>query len=165
MDKPITVSPDLKLIRLASRARVLFYMQAFARLVLFWIPFTTVAATAAAVFGSALWSALGAMGWLFFLFIIALWWPTLSWQRWGYALRGDDLLIARGVLIRSVTAIPTHRIQHVDTRQGPLEQWLVHITNHNKCAHKLEMLSNHVAIFAMSLDGRIAYQAMQFKEH
>ena len=28
------------------------------------------------------------------------------------------------MLIRSIVAIPTSRIQHVDTRQGPIEQWM-----------------------------------------
>ncbi len=116
--------PAPQLTPLAPRARLLFYLQAFARLVLFWLPATLAGGTAAAIFGNPLWAALGGMGWLFFMFVQALWWPTLAWQRWGYALREEDLLIARGVFIRSFTAIPTHRIQHVDTRQGPIEQWL-----------------------------------------
>ena len=60
----------------------------------------------------------------FVLFAAAVWLPSLSFDRWGYLLRADDLLIVRGVLVRRVTTIPMHRIQHVDTQQGPLEQWL-----------------------------------------
>ena len=65
-----------------------------------------------------------ALGWLFFLFLVAVWYPSLSFERWGYVLRADELLIRRGVLIRTITAIPVNRIQHVDTRQGPIEQWM-----------------------------------------
>lgn len=63
-------------------------------------------------------------GWLLVLLLLTLWMPALAHQRWAYALRGEDLLISRGVLFRVITAIPTQRIQHVDVRQGPLEQWL-----------------------------------------
>lgn len=109
---------------LAPRARWLFHLQAFSRLVLFWVPATAVATTAGAVLWSPLYAALIGAGWLFGLFLLSVWMPSLSFERWGYAVRDEDLLIQRGVLIRSITAIPTERIQHVDTRQGPLEQWL-----------------------------------------
>lgn len=109
---------------LAPRARTLFTLQAFSRLVLFWVPVITVAGTAGAIFWDPLWAAGIAFALLFLRFLIAVWWPWLSWRRWGWLVRGDELLIARGVLFRSVTAIPVERVQHVDVRQGPLEQWL-----------------------------------------
>ncbi len=109
---------------LAPRARLLFHAQALIRLVLFWVPVTAMAGAAAAATWSA-WSAFwGASAWMLFVFLLSIWWPTWSFERWGYRLREGDLLIANGVLFRSVVAIPTGRIQHVDTRQGPLEQWL-----------------------------------------
>ncbi len=51
-------------------------------------------------------------------------WPPLAWKRFRYALREDDLWISRGVIFRQETVIPLNRIQHVDTRQGPLERLL-----------------------------------------
>jgi hypothetical protein len=106
-------------------ARLLFYLQAFSRLVLFWTP---------VVFGGTLLAASFVLPWLyaavggvvlwFVLFLATLWVPNLAFERWAYTLRDDDLVIARGVWVRAVTAIPTSRIQHVDTRQGPLEQLL-----------------------------------------
>ena len=39
-------------------------------------------------------------------------------------LRDDALVVRSGVLVRSYVAIPRGRIQHVDIRQGPFEQWL-----------------------------------------
>lgn len=105
-------------------ARLLFYLQAFSRLVVFWIPVTAMVAGATATFVMpALWAGVGALVWLFGLFVAALWVPNLAFERWAFALRTDDLLIARGVWVRAVTAIGV-RIQHVDTRQGPLEQLL-----------------------------------------
>lgn len=109
---------------LDPKARILFYLQAFSRLALFWAP-VTVGGVAAASFGvGLLYAALGGAAWMFVLFIMALWIPALAWERWAYAIRDEDLLIARGVLVHTVTAIPLARIQHVDTRQGPLEQWM-----------------------------------------
>lgn len=108
---------------LAPRARLLFYLQAFSRLLLFWVPVSIAGAVVGSIFWSAVWGPLSALAWLFAMFLLALWWPSLSFDRWGYAVRDEDLIIARGVLFRSVTAIPLGRIQHVDTRQGPLEQW------------------------------------------
>ncbi len=109
---------------LAARARLLFHLQAFSRLLFFWVPLVI----GGTVAGSAFWDPVGAvvagLAVLFLRFLLAVWWPWLSWRRWGWLQREDELLIARGVLIRSVTAIPTERIQHVDVRQGPLEQWL-----------------------------------------
>ena len=54
----------------------------------------------------------------------ALIWPSFSWQAYGYAMRDTDLLVQSGVLFRRWTSIPYHRIQHLDTRQGPIERTL-----------------------------------------
>ena len=51
----------------------------------------------------------------------SLWMPHLLYINWGYLQREEDLLVKRGVILRSVTSIPYSRIQHVDTHQGPLE--------------------------------------------
>ena len=62
---------------------------------------------------------------LFFLqILLALFWPGLAYRYFGYLIRDQDLLVQRGVLLRRRTSIPHSRIQHVDTRQGPLEQLL-----------------------------------------
>jgi len=110
--------------QLSPRARILFHLQALLRLVLFWVPFTAMAVAGI----TAVWSFTAAIAigvsFLFLRFLTALWWPVLSWQRWGYRLTDRELLITRGVLLRSITAIPVSRVQHVDVLQGPLEQWL-----------------------------------------
>jgi len=109
---------------LAPRARVLFHLQALSSLALAWVPML-----GAVVAGLAIWwQVFGALmlgaAVFFVLFVGAVWLPTFQYERWGYLLRDEDLLITSGVLLRRVSAIPTYRIQHVDTQQGPLEQWL-----------------------------------------
>ena len=51
-------------------------------------------------------------------------WPTLEYRAFRYAVREHDLLVRSGVLFRRWTSIPLNRIQHLDTRQGPLERIL-----------------------------------------
>ncbi len=43
---------------------------------------------------------------------------------WGYAVRADDLVLRRGLLIRRLTLVPVGRLQFVDIQQGPLDRWL-----------------------------------------
>ncbi|GAA4284676.1 PH domain-containing protein [Brevibacterium daeguense] len=43
-------------------------------------------------------------------------------KRLGYAERGDDLLIRRGILFRSTTVVPFGRMQFVDVSSGPVER-------------------------------------------
>lgn len=46
--------------------------------------------------------------------------PTLRYKRWRYEIRGEDLLIQKGLFIKTQTLIPLIRVQHVDTMQGPI---------------------------------------------
>jgi membrane protein YdbS with pleckstrin-like domain len=50
--------------------------------------------------------------------------PPLRYRRWRYALRSDELEIRRGIVWTRVSVIPYARLQFVDTRRGPLDQWL-----------------------------------------
>ncbi|PRO66863.1 PH domain-containing protein [Alkalicoccus urumqiensis] len=43
-----------------------------------------------------------------------------KWKRWKYAVYEDEVELLRGVIIRERVIIPMIRVQHVDTRQGPL---------------------------------------------
>ena len=113
----------MELTPLAPRARLLFYLQAFGRLIFFWVPAVIVGGILLSLFWSAIGGWILALLWLFLVFLMSVWYPTCAFEHWGYAVRDDELLIARGVFFRSVTAIPVCRVQHVDTRQGPLEQW------------------------------------------
>ena len=48
--------------------------------------------------------------------------PGLRWRRWRYEIRPDEVDLQRGVFWISRTLVPLARIQHVDTRQGPLQR-------------------------------------------
>lgn len=49
--------------------------------------------------------------------------PHLRWKNWRYSIDQDEINLLRGVLIKTETLIPLSRVQHVDTRQGPLLRW------------------------------------------
>ncbi|HEX2180988.1 MAG TPA: PH domain-containing protein [Rubrobacteraceae bacterium] len=48
--------------------------------------------------------------------------PGLRWRRWRYEIRDDEVDLQRGILWISRTLVPLARIQHVDTRSGPLQR-------------------------------------------
>lgn len=48
--------------------------------------------------------------------------PLLRWRRWRYEVREEEIDLQHGVVVRVRTLVPMARVQHVDTRQGPLEQ-------------------------------------------
>ena len=43
-------------------------------------------------------------------------------RAWGYAERGDDLLVRRGVMFARLSVVPYGRMQFVDVTAGPLER-------------------------------------------
>ena len=55
---------------------------------------------------------------------VAMIWPGISVQRQGYVVRDKDILFRKGVIWRSVTAIPFNRIQHVETSSTPIDRKL-----------------------------------------
>lgn len=54
--------------------------------------------------------------WLLSIFLM----PYLAWKNWRYAVDENEIDLKRGVLFKTRTLIPLSRVQHVDTRQGPL---------------------------------------------
>ena len=48
--------------------------------------------------------------------------PELRWRRWRYEIRPGEVDLQRGIFWISRTLVPLARIQHVDTRQGPLQR-------------------------------------------
>lgn len=56
--------------------------------------------------------------------LIAAFVPPLRYGAWGYSVREHDVFIRRGVLFRTTSLLPHTRIQHVDTRHGPVDRWL-----------------------------------------
>jgi uncharacterized protein len=56
--------------------------------------------------------------------VLGLFWPPAQYRGWSFRMRERDLWVRFGVLWRTVSVIPYSRIQHVDTRHGPVERWL-----------------------------------------
>lgn len=57
-------------------------------------------------------------GVLHYLFVYLL--PTIRWKRWRYEIFEQEIYIQHGILIVSRTLVPMIRVQHVDTKQGPI---------------------------------------------
>ncbi|WP_163971721.1 PH domain-containing protein [Oceanobacillus halotolerans] len=51
-----------------------------------------------------------------FVFLV----PKLRWRRWRYEVFEQEIYIQHGILIVSRTLVPMIRVQHVDTKQGPI---------------------------------------------
>jgi uncharacterized protein len=43
-------------------------------------------------------------------------------RAWGYAERGDDLVVRHGLFVRRLSIVPYARMQYVDVTAGPLER-------------------------------------------
>ena len=48
--------------------------------------------------------------------------PIVEWRHWRYLIDAEELDLRSGIVVQTRTLIPTSRVQHVDFRQGPLEQ-------------------------------------------
>lgn len=49
-------------------------------------------------------------------------WPSFEHIHYRFEIREHDIIVQHGVLFRKWSSIPLHRIQHVDTHQGPLQR-------------------------------------------
>jgi len=46
--------------------------------------------------------------------------PKIRWKRWRYEVFEQEIYIQHGLLIVTQTLVPMVRVQHVDTKQGPI---------------------------------------------
>ncbi len=46
--------------------------------------------------------------------------PEIRWQRWSYQIDEHEIDLQSGIFIVTRTLVPIKRVQHVDTRQGPI---------------------------------------------
>jgi uncharacterized protein len=109
---------------LDPRVVTLWRLQSLLRLALFWLP---ASAALGLLLGRATNVWLGSA--LAFVLLganalLAVVWPALEFRQFAFVVREHDLIVRQGVLFRQWSSIPHQRIQHVDTRQGPLERAL-----------------------------------------
>jgi membrane protein YdbS with pleckstrin-like domain len=48
--------------------------------------------------------------------------PEVMWRRWRYEIRSYEVDLQRGLIRVTRTLVPMVRVQHVDTRSGPLQR-------------------------------------------
>jgi membrane protein YdbS with pleckstrin-like domain len=53
---------------------------------------------------------------------LAIFSADVTWRQWRYQVGDEDVDLQRGLLVRTRTLVPMARIQHVDSRRGPLER-------------------------------------------
>lgn len=51
------------------------------------------------------------------------WIPDLRWRHWRYDVDQHEVDLKHGVFVVSRTLVPIRRVQHVDTRQDPLQRY------------------------------------------
>jgi uncharacterized protein len=102
---------------IAPQARLLWGVTASAVIVVIGVPLIVAGAIAAGIAGAAAGLAL-----ILALLALAWWLVDRRYRAWGYALREQDLLVRKGVLIRRLSIVPFGRMQFIDIAQGPLDR-------------------------------------------
>ena len=46
--------------------------------------------------------------------------PKIRWKRWRYSVSEQGIDMYRGIIVHKRTMVPINRVQHVDTKQGPI---------------------------------------------
>lgn len=46
--------------------------------------------------------------------------PAMQWKRWRFEVHEHEIDLQHGIFIKRRTLVPMVRVQHVDTRQGPI---------------------------------------------
>lgn len=52
--------------------------------------------------------------------LFIFWIPKIRWRRWRYDIDEHEIDLQRGLIVVRRTLVPINRVQHVDTRQGPI---------------------------------------------
>ncbi len=80
------------------------------------------AACVLVVWFSAIWIGIALLALIIFVSGGVWWLIERNYRSWRYAERSEDLLIAHGVLYRSLVVVPYGRMQFVDVKAGPVER-------------------------------------------
>jgi hypothetical protein len=108
--------------RLDPGTVMLWRLQRLVRLVVVGIPTMIALGVGAATMVRMELAAVVVMTLIAMNIVFTLFWPSLEYNAFRYAVRDHDLLVQHGVIFRRWSSVPHNRIQHVDTRQGPLER-------------------------------------------
>ncbi len=111
------------MLTLDPRVITLWRLQAVVRLATFWLPVFVGLGGFIAFRGHVAVGASVGVGGVLGMLAVSMVWPALQHARFRYSLREHDLLVEQGVLFHQTVSVPLNRIQHIDTRSGPLERW------------------------------------------
>ncbi|MFD1571570.1 PH domain-containing protein [Halorubrum laminariae] len=100
---------------LHPRVRVVWILRAALVALVAALPF----AAAAYVVDLPRWTPVAAGG---VVLVVGVAHAILKYRRWSYEIREDALYLDRGVITQVRTTVPLVRIQHVDSRRGPIER-------------------------------------------
>jgi membrane protein YdbS with pleckstrin-like domain len=120
-------SPDPRLLppreHLDPRARTMWYVAEVIQTAI-WLVIVGVTAAAVIRFTSidSRWVILAAAVIFVFSIVEGAISPALRYRYWRYEIRDDEVDLQHGVLMKTRQLVPMSRIQHVDTRRGPLQQ-------------------------------------------
>lgn len=59
-------------------------------------------------------------GFLLLVLFYIIYVPNIRWSRWHYEISDGNIQLMHGILVVRHILIPVNRVQHVDTRQGPI---------------------------------------------
>jgi uncharacterized protein len=54
------------------------------------------------------------------VYFFIVFFPMMRWRRWRYEIREQEIELQHGVFVIKRTLVPMVRVQHVDTKQGPI---------------------------------------------
>ncbi len=117
----LSAEPDQKI---DARVVTLWRLQRVIRLALVGLPFAAMVGFGLTALVNLTLGVVVGGGLILHGVVMLILWPALEYRAFRYAVREHDLLVRSGVLFRRWSSIPLGRIQHVDTRQGPLERAL-----------------------------------------
>ena len=108
--------PDTTLTPVSHR----FWLARQVELTLFGLPTLGAAVVAALVLhGGVAWAIpAAALAWLAGSWIV----EYGRYRSWGYAERGDDLIVNRGLMFRRLSVVPYGRMQFIDVTAGPIDR-------------------------------------------
>ncbi|MCK1995507.1 PH domain-containing protein [Peribacillus muralis] len=72
--------------------------------------------------------------------------PGVKWKRWRYEVRNTEIDIQSGIFVIKRTLIPMIRVQHVETKQGPL------LRKHDLASVEISTAATMHVIPALDLD-------------
>lgn len=73
------------------------------------------------IFSFSYWYAIGLLAITLVEGIVTIYFiPKIRWNRWRYQIYDQEIYIQNGIMIVTRTLVPMIRVQHVDTKQGPI---------------------------------------------